>query len=110
MNDLLYVSYDHDEEKEEKGLCVGRPEKDGSHTILNMLLDDKAESMYLALTGQRGKTNIDVIRRMSAYELTIFLSDIFNYDNPDHEWVSKVQPPLPFESWEDWLKREAIYG
>lgn len=52
MQDLLYISYDYDEVKNEKGICVGRPNKDGSHTILKMLLDDKAELLYKILTEQ----------------------------------------------------------
>jgi hypothetical protein len=109
MQDLLIVTYDA-QEGDSKTLCVGRPEKDGSHTILNMMLDDKAEATYMALTGKRGKRNIDVIRSMCSYKLMIFLNDVFNYENPNHEWASEIQPPLPFESWEDWLLREANYG
>lgn len=52
MQDLLYISYDFDEVKNEKGICVGRQNKDGSYTILKMLLDDKAELLYKILTEQ----------------------------------------------------------
>lgn len=52
MQDLLYVSFDKDEKKNEIGLCVGRPNADHSHTILKMVLDDKAETLYKILTEQ----------------------------------------------------------
>lgn len=52
MKDLLYVIWDYDEKKNEKGICVGRANKDGSHTILKMLLDDKAEKLYKVITEQ----------------------------------------------------------
>lgn len=55
-------------------------------------------------------TNLNAIRAMPAEELATFLEDVENYDNPDHEWRSEIQPVLPFDSWEDWLKREAIHG
>lgn len=55
-------------------------------------------------------TNLDAIRAMSAEELAEFLEDLENFDNPYHEWKSKLQPILPFDNWEEWLKREAIYG
>lgn len=55
-------------------------------------------------------TNLNVIRAMPAEELATFLEDVENYDNPDYEWRSEIQPVLPFDSWEDWLKREAIHG
>lgn len=52
MTDLLYVSYDYDEAKNEKGICVGRVNKDGSHTILKMKLDNEAEKLYKVITEQ----------------------------------------------------------
>lgn len=55
-------------------------------------------------------TNFDVIREMSADELAVFLEDLENFDNPNHGWRSKIQPILPFEDWESWLNREAVYG
>lgn len=55
MEDLLYVSFDKNEKKFETGLCVGRPNKDGSHTILKMVLDDEAEQLYKVLTEQKTK-------------------------------------------------------
>ena len=55
-------------------------------------------------------TNFDVIREMSADELAEFIEDLAEFDNPNHEWKSKIQPILPFEDWESWLNREAIYG
>ncbi len=53
MQDLLYVSFDKDEKKNEIGLCVGRQNADQSHTILKMVLDDKAENIYKILTEQK---------------------------------------------------------
>lgn len=58
MQDLLYVSFDYDERMNEKGIVVGRPCKDGSHKILKMLLDDKAEKLYRVLTEQSTDFNI----------------------------------------------------
>ena len=55
-------------------------------------------------------TNHEAIRTMPAEELAEFLEDLENFDNPDHEWKSRIQPILPFDDWEEWLKREAIYG
>lgn len=52
MNDLLYVSFDFDEETKKKALCVGRPNPDGSHTILNMLEGDMAMAVYGCLTNR----------------------------------------------------------
>lgn len=50
MTDLLYVSFDKDEKRNETGMYIGRPNEDGSHTILNMLLDKDAELLYKVLT------------------------------------------------------------
>lgn len=58
MQDLLYVSYDKDEKRNETGLCVGRVNKDGSHTILVMYLDENADKLYEALTKQKTEVNI----------------------------------------------------
>ena len=44
MNDLLYVSYDNDDSY--SGLCVGRPNPDGSHTILKLELGEHADNLY----------------------------------------------------------------
>lgn len=52
MNDLLYVSFDFDEEKKGAAICVGRPNPDGSHTILNTLVGDEAIVMYGCLTNR----------------------------------------------------------
>ena len=61
MTDLLYVTWDYDEKKNEKGICVGRVNKDGSHTILKMLLDDKAERLYKVITEQG--TDFEIIEK-----------------------------------------------
>jgi len=106
MNDLLYVSYDHNGE-DEPGLCVGRPNNDGSHSILKILAGERAEDMYRTLTNQRRGTNLDVIRVMSADELAEFIEDLAEFDNPNHEWRCKLCPALPFETWRDWLERRA---
>lgn len=52
MHDLLYVSFDKDEKKNECGICIGRQNKDGSHTILKMELDEQAEILYKLPTEQ----------------------------------------------------------
>jgi hypothetical protein len=54
MNDLLYISYD-DSEKDMIGVCIGRPNKDGSHSILKMELGEQAELIYKLLTEQSVK-------------------------------------------------------
>ena len=53
-------------------------------------------------------TNMRMIRRMSITEMTMLLRDIENFDNPDYEWQSIIDPPLPFESWGMWLDRQWI--
>ena len=52
MNDLLFVSFDKDERRNEIGICIGRKNKDGSHSILKMELDKKADYLYALLTDQ----------------------------------------------------------
>ena len=56
------------------------------------------------------ETNLGAIRKMSVEEFEVLAEDIVNYDNPDHEWKSKIAPPLPFEGWGAWLERRASYG
>lgn len=56
------------------------------------------------------ETNLDALQKMDAEEFATFIEDVMNYDNPDWEWRSMIEPPLPFESWNDWLYREAAYG
>ena len=51
MTDLLTVSYDYDERRNEKGLVVIRNNND-SCEVLKMLLDDKAEALYKILIEQ----------------------------------------------------------
>ncbi len=58
MQDLLYVSFDKDEKKNECGICIGRQNEDGSHTILKMELDEQAEILYKLLTEQGTKAAI----------------------------------------------------
>ena len=58
MEDLLYVSFEKNDKNGETGLCVGRTNKDGSHTILKMELDDQAEILYKILTDQSIKAQI----------------------------------------------------
>ena len=55
MTDFLYVTYDKDEKRNETGLAVGRKNKDGSHTILKMVLDKEADDLYRLLTRQEVK-------------------------------------------------------
>ena len=49
---------------------------------------------------------IDKIKALSKEDFITFIDDLINYDNPEYEWQSKIEPPLPFESFEDWLFRE----
>lgn len=58
MEDLLYVSFDKNEKNGETGLCVGRVNDDGSHSILKMELDEQAEILYKILTDQSIKAQI----------------------------------------------------
>ena len=58
MEDLLYVSFDKNDKNGETGLCVGRVNDDGSHTILKMVLDEQAEILYHLLTEQTTKAEI----------------------------------------------------
>lgn len=59
MEDLLYVSFDKNEKNGETGLCVGRVNEDGSHTILKMELDEQAEILYKVLTDQSVKFKVN---------------------------------------------------
>ena len=63
---------------------------------------DELEKFYENPTYE---TNIEAIRKMNFEEFEILAEDIVNYDNPDHEWKSKIAPPLPFEGWGSWLER-----
>ena len=56
------------------------------------------------------ETNRDALQKMSIEEITTFIDDVSNYDNPEHVWKSRLKPALPFETWKDWLDREADYG
>lgn len=58
MTDLLYISYDKKESNGESGLCVGRVDADGSHSILKMELDKQADILYKLLTDQTAKAEI----------------------------------------------------
>ena len=56
MQDLLYISFDRDEKDEDMtGICIGRPNPDGTHTILKMTLGTQAELIYKLLTTQSMK-------------------------------------------------------
>ena len=54
-------------------------------------------------------TNLQAMQNMTADEFSVLIDDMTNYDNPNWEWKSKLLPALPFESWRDWLEREAKY-
>ena len=55
------------------------------------------------------ETNLDALQKMDAEEFATFIEDVMNYDNPDWEWRSNLQPCLPFSTCQDWLRMEAIY-
>lgn len=56
------------------------------------------------------ETNLQAIKNMDSKELARFITDLTHYDDTDYEWKSNLTPLLPFEDWEDWLNRRAIYG
>ena len=58
MTDNLFVGYDFDERRNEKGICIRRKNQDGSYTVLKMLLDDEAEKLYRIITEQSLKFEI----------------------------------------------------
>ena len=55
-------------------------------------------------------TNLEYIQKMSVAEFTVLIEDMQHYDDPDYGWQSKIQPPLPFTDWSDWLYMEVEYG
>ena len=70
MTDLLYVSFVKDESGlDDTGLCVGRVNADGSHTILKMELDSQAEIIYRILTEQMTKAALIETERESENEI-----------------------------------------
>ena len=56
------------------------------------------------------ETNLQAIKNMDSKELARFITDLTHYDDTDYKWKSNLTPLLPFEDWEDWLNRRAIYG
>lgn len=58
MTDLLVISYDFDENTDEKALCITRSnyEKD-IHTVIRMLVGDKAEELYRQIIDEEGVDN-----------------------------------------------------
>lgn len=56
------------------------------------------------------ETNLQALQKMDAEELARFITDLTHYDDTDYEWKSNLMTLLPFEDWEDWLNRRAIYG
>ena len=59
--------------------------------------------------GEKAKPNYQAIKDLSREELAVFLEDVEGFENPGRAWNTKFQPPLPFESWGDWLEREVEY-
>ena len=69
-SDLLYVSYDNDDSY--SGLCVGRPNPDGSHTILKLELGEHADNLYHIITDNKSSKLNDeqalcMAERLKAY-------------------------------------------
>lgn len=56
------------------------------------------------------ETNLQAIKNMDSKELAQFITDLTHYEDTEYEWKSNLTPLLPFEDWEDWLNRRAIYG
>ena len=53
MTDVLTVTYDIDEKKNEKGICIVRVEKEkASYNVIKMALDEEAETLYKLITDQ----------------------------------------------------------
>lgn len=51
MTEILIVTYDVDEEKNEKGICISRVEKEkSSFNVIKMALDEEAETLYKLIT------------------------------------------------------------
>lgn len=55
MEDSLLVFYDKDEKCNEAGLAICRHKKDGSYTVLKMLLNKEADDLYKLLINQKEK-------------------------------------------------------
>ncbi len=79
MDDLLYVGFDKNERQNETGLCVGRVNSDGSHSVLKMVLDDEAKDLYELLTNQTSQAIIipEGITRREMHKL------VFGIDVPE---------------------------
>lgn len=73
-------------------------------------LDDEYREDYNNCFDVGDITNYQAIQDMSKEELGLFLTDMEHYTDANYEWQSKLTPLLPFEDWEDWLNRRAIYG
>lgn len=108
MDDFLHVSFDSNERKNEYGLCVARPSKDGSHTVLKMLLDVKAKNLYRALTDQAAETivlpdsptNGDVIK--AVFPNIEFTDMAFTIHAVANVTSNGVKGGISYDFWKDW--------
>lgn len=66
MEDLLFVSFDRYGKENDSEICVGRCNANNSHTILKMILGEKAETLYKALTSQ----NVEAVIRYRGHWIT----------------------------------------
>lgn len=58
MEELLFVSFDNNERKDECGLCVFKRHKNGKIEVLKMEFDEQAKILYKLLTDQSTKADI----------------------------------------------------
>lgn len=79
--------------------------------VVELVANNMLVQTFQGRPEQREKeyTNFRAIKNMDEEELSTFLEDVANYDNPDHEWHSHIEPLLPFEDWREWLNRRVIY-
>lgn len=93
MSDLLFVSFDKDERRNETGICSGRKNKDGSYSILKMELDKKADYLYALLTNQEEEAiPISVIEDIKAEikELIDWHDCPMELDNGNDAWYCEA--------------------
>ena len=58
MEEILFVSFDNNERKDECGLCVFKRHENGKIEVLKMELDEQAKILYKLLTDQSTKADI----------------------------------------------------
>ncbi len=56
MEEILFVSFDNNERKDECGLCVFKKHKNGKIEVLKMELDEQAKILYKLLRQSGGNS------------------------------------------------------